>query len=489
MVYIHTLVVSVAFAHEVVKLNPIDAKFRLNFENVSLPANENMGLVGGTALYDIENWLSIGPGAYGALTGERGGFITIGMAANLQQQLIEHLLLDGGLFLGAGGGEGGYTLSGGGLMLRTHGGLYLTSRNFGNIGAGVSYIDFPNGAIHSFQPYVAYEYPFTMYAAPNWIQDYLTGDIPPANQEIALVYKNYFLQSTTGNLGLLGMQWMRDFYNNFFVSLESEGAVSGNNSGYMQILLGGGLRKKIFTKTIAKLIGEAGVAGGGGASTGGGLLLDGGLSLQQYLTNSIYISLLGDYAAAPSGDLRAYSAGVQLGYAFMTPDSADIGLDNIFDTSPYLPRTLRIRGTNQTYLQANEDWRHHHADETVNNLGIQLDYFLNKNFYLSGQGIAAYAGNAGAYMAGMVGPGVYLPLFKSPVFLDFEALAAAAGGGGLDINGGFALQGNSGIGVNIWNGLSIMAYYGYISAVQGKFKSNVIGGTLAYDFTMFSKST
>ncbi len=38
--------------------------------------------------------------------------------------------------------------------------------------------------------------------------------------------------------------------------------------------------------------------------------------------------------------------------------------------------------------------RTHRHDLSVDNLGLQADYFLAENFYLSGQGLAAYSGKA-----------------------------------------------------------------------------------------------
>lgn len=483
------------------KIEPIGARARLTLENVNLPEKEKMGFAGGTLLFDVNKYLSVGSAAYGAVTGQRGGFITIGMAANAQLPLFEHLLLDGGFFLGAGGGRGGYALAGGGLMLRGHGGLYLTSEKWGNIGAGASYIDFPSGTIHSFQPYISYEYPFDIYIAPNWISQYLDGSVAPASQELAVIYKNYFKSKTSHefyppggriftpsakDLGLLGMQWYRYLDDKFFITLESEGAFSGDSTGYMQILIGGGLRQKLFKRSFVKLLGQVGTAGGGAVATGGGLLLDGGASLQQYLTNSIYVAANGDYVYAPNGGLSVFSLGGQIGYGFTTPDK-DSYLEKITSNDPYASRSFRVRATNQTYLQASDNWRRFLVDQDVNNLGLQIDYFLTSNIYLSGQGIGAYDGGAGSYMAGLIGPGAYLPIFNSPLFIDFEGLVAAAGGGGLNFQGGFALQGNAGLGINLMHGLSIMGYYGYLGAVQGAFRANVIGATLGYNFTMFSR--
>lgn len=478
-------------------VKPTHGHFRLSYESLTLPHEENMGLAGSTLLFNINDWLSVGPGTYGAITGHRGGFITLGMAAGARRPLAEHLDIDGGVFVGAGGGDGGYTLVGGGLMVRAHLGAFITTKQWGNFGVGASYITFPNGKITSTQPYLAYEYPFEILKLNGWVDPLLSSrqDIPPTESEFDIIYKTYFVSPNVTNLSgssqyktidLMGAEWYHYINEHYFVKVESEGAMGGHSNGYMQILMGGGYRHAITDSSFLKIAGQLGVAGGGGVATGGGFLLDASIGLQQYLTHSLYVALNGGYTDAPTGNFNASSVGLQLGYGFDTPKvTADCV--PFSDLGGYKPQHLRVRTTNQTYFKGNSDWRHHHTNENVNLLGLQLDYFINKNYYVSGQGIGAYQGNAGAYMTGLIGPGVYLPLGKSPFFFDAEGLIGAAGGGGLDVGGGFAWQTNAGLGYKLSNAFSLLGYYGYINAPKGHLSANVLGVSLSYNFTLFSK--
>lgn len=63
----------------------------MTFENVSIPEEEDMGFLGGggTVLYDTSDWFAIGPGVYGAATGDRGGFITLGLAGEVKKNIID----------------------------------------------------------------------------------------------------------------------------------------------------------------------------------------------------------------------------------------------------------------------------------------------------------------------------------------------------------------------------------------------------------------
>lgn len=108
---------------------------------------------------------------------------------------------------------------------------------------------------------------------------------------------------------------------------------------------------------------------------------------------------------------------------------------------------LRVRAMNQTYLKASDQWRTREVDQSVNNLGFALDYFITPKIYLSGQGLAAYSGNAGAYMTGLLGAGVQQPISRD-WFLTAEGLVGAAGGGTMAKGNGAVWQLNAGFGVS-----------------------------------------
>ena len=56
------------------------AHARFSFERATFPGDEKVGLVGTTYLVDTAGvpGLSVGPAVYGAISGQRGGFFTIG---------------------------------------------------------------------------------------------------------------------------------------------------------------------------------------------------------------------------------------------------------------------------------------------------------------------------------------------------------------------------------------------------------------------------
>jgi len=460
-----------------------------------------MGMVGGDLLFDVSDQFRLGVGTYGAVRGERGGFITLGVAGEVRQRLSPSWLSHAGLFVGAGGGRGGGSpLTGGGLMLRADAGLTYETTGYGNFGFGVSHVQFPSGVIVSTQPFLQYEYSFYSLLSPGWLDSPTDTDsarintVQPDAHEFSVVARNYSIPSSVvrangqpqqGSMQLLGVEWLSYFDEHWFIKLESEGAMGGQNTGYMQILAGGGYRLPLSSSTALKLYAGGGPAGGGGVDTGGGLLLDAGVSLQQNLTERTALELSVGEVRTPSSSFQARSMALNLNYQFGLPD---VSSDAVpwSELSGFDTENLRVRVADQTYFKAAPQWRNQYVDQSVSNLGVQLDYFLSPHWFVTGQGLAAYAGKAGAYMTGEVGMGTQWPVSEH-WFVEGEALLGAAGGGGLSVGGGLVSQVNASVGYRLSKSLSVMGTAGRISALQGPFKANVAGVSLAYQFTGFAE--
>jgi hypothetical protein len=474
--------------------------FRTTFESVSLPGDEDMGFGGFTFLYDAVGGVSVGPGLYGAMTGERGGFITLGLSGELKKELSDRFSLSAGLFVGAGGGHGGHYLSGGGLMLRPHAGVTFRLGKNANLGIGCSHVEFPDGIISSTQPYFAAELPFEMLIETGWSDSHLlAGDpttrLPSSEREVSILYTSYRVPSSVRTvsgedahetIGLLGARWDVYIDRNAFLAILTQGAMQGRSDGYMQILFGGGYRFTPGRGTRLKLSFGAGAGGGGGVDTGGGLLVGGELAVQQDITDSIYLAVSGGYAYAPDGSFEALSTGLQVGARYDTPTVSG-GTYDPTGLSGYDRNLFRFRFAHQTYLNDNNYSRLHHTGESTDCLGFAIDYFPTKNLYLTGQGLAAYGGgNAGAYMKGLLGAGLQYSLGNSPVFIDLSALAGAAGGGGVSVGSGFVWQVNAGLGIHLTDAFSLLATVGHIDAPGGNFKATVAGASVGFRFGMFA---
>jgi len=477
-------------------LKPVATTFRTTFESWKISDDERMGMLGVNLLFDVHENIKLGIGSYGALTGERGGFITLGLASELQFPINDRWVARGGLFAGAGGGAGGYELAGGGFMFRADAGLTYRMGKWGNIGVGASWVTFPTGEIKSAQPYLMYEYPFYTPVSPGWRSASAgfstdSGSGVSANrQEFSVGWTGYKIPSSVTNssggpqndsMQLAGARWTTYLDDRWFLQFGADGAFAGDSAGYMQILGGGGYRLPLGPSTGIKAYAALGPAGGGAVATGGGLVYAGGLALQQMITDRIAIEVGVGGITAGSGDFRAWSAGVNLSYVFGMPSTRSGQMLSAEDLASYQTAPLRVRAMNQTYLKANDQWRTRDVDQSVNNLGFAFDYFVSPKLYLSGQGLAAYSGNAGAYMTGLLGAGVQQPLSRN-WFVMAEALVGAAGGGTLATGNGAVWQASAGLGYRLTEDLSVTLSGGRMQAFQGDFAANVVGVSLGYRF-------
>lgn len=482
---------------------PTPTAWRLTTETLNLPGQEKMSLAGGNLLFDVSERLRLGVGSYGAVLGQRGGFITLGVAGEVRERLSPSWRAHAGLYVGAGGGHSGQSLVGGGLMLRGDLGLSYETR-YGNLGLGLSHVRFPSGEISSTQPYLLYEYPFYSLiggagsaAGTGSVRDSRASAAPLAARphEFSFVLRHYQIPASVvrengqpehSSMQLMGIEWLTYLDERWFARLEAAGAMGGQSNGYMQILAGGGYRLPLMRGTALKFHAAAGPAGGGGADTGGGLLVDAGFSLQQQLSPRTSIELSLGEVWAPSRSFQAHSLALKLSHHFGLPAVTSAAPVSWRALDGFDPLHLRLRVAQQTYFGRSPGWRTGSADQPVGNLGVQIDHFLSPRWFLTGQGLAAYAGDAGAYMTGQLGVGTQWPV-SGRWFVEGEALLGAAGGGGLAVGGGLVGQLNANLGYRLSPALSLLATAGHIRAAGGDFRANVTGLSLAYQFTGFAQ--
>jgi len=480
-------------------IDATNSRVRFSYESVNLPVNEKMGFLGSTVLFDVNKWLSVGGGGYGALVGQRGGFITLGGAAEVRQEIASFAEVSSGFFVGAGGGHGGLELAGGGLMFRYHAGAEIKSERWGNIGGGVSYIDFPLGTVHSIQPYISYNYQFSTLIGHGWLNEPESdtfGYSPLAEQEFAMLVRTHSVRKGVvqsdgvtpqhKTINLMQLEWNRFLNDDYFLHVEAGGPMGGQSQGYMQILFGGGYRHALLDTTWLKFITSAGVAGGGGVETGGGLLVDASMALQQKLGDHLYAEIATGYTFSPGNSFKSINYAVKIGSHFNVPDfKGRVAMDELddFDFSH-----LRIRAAHQTYYKGSPNWRTRDQGLNIQLVGVQSDYIINDSLYLTGQIFSAYKGKAGAYIVGLVGAGVHIPV-AGALYLEAEAMGGPAGGGSLAVGGGLVWQSNAGIGYQFNENYNFIAQYGYMAAAtKGNFKAKVATFSLGYNFTLFTKN-
>ena len=451
-------------------------RIRSDYEIWQLEAEE-LGMAGWAFERSYANHSYIALQTWMAMQGDRGGFITLGFDGGYRFPVASSLLLDLGLYIGAGGGRGGYHLSGGGLMLRPHIATVWRGWNVADVAVGMSYVSFPNeGSIESVQPYLQVSVPYSHTGNKQASERhfFLSGfhSMAAVGRHISVAggVKNE-VGSEQKDFSLVGIEARAHVANGWYAKLETEGAAQGESTGYMQILGGGGREVLLAPQVILFIEAGIGGAGGGSVSTGGGVLIDGAAGLRWCVFDDYYIGISGGYLHAPDGELSGYTVACKIGYTVQYEDEFEASPGSL-KAEPF--KKTRIRYSYQHYEKRKENWRSHHPDENVGNVGVQLDTFFTEQLYISGQGFAAANGNAGAYMIGLLGIGFQQAIHQA-WFVSAECLVGAAGGGGLQMGSGLVAQWNAGIGIKLSETIGFQGYVGRLKAVEGQFDADIIG--------------
>lgn len=470
-----------------------ESMLRFTYDHLELPNGEHLGLTGGNYLLAVRPWLHAGIGVYGAVSGERGGFFTGGFEADLRQPLAGGFTLNGGCFVGGGGG--GAAPQGGGLMLRPHAEL-LYDTGYGSVGVGVSNVWFPNGDIDSTQVAFSYEYPFESLLAGGWLDDRAVARsaAPPTDnrtriarmREYSVTSQAYFPSSGQKNtagargdktIGLLGAEMRQYVSSSVYLELAAAGAATGDADGFAQVQLGAGYRYPLSGRNAFTAAVSVGAAGGGKVDTGGGFIaaVKGGFS--HWFGKQWAAGLQAGYVTAPGGDFHAPMVGMNLTYG---PDPGKPA----FTVDDWEAGWWQIRGGSQSYLPTGTIRKSGDDSDSVDLIAIKLDRMLTENFYLTGQALAAYEGEAGGYAVGLVGAGLTAPLWKgSPFFASGELLVGAGGGGNIASDGGLLLQPMAGLGWMFTPRAGILASAGVVAAPDGELSTAVADLALVYRFT------
>ncbi|MEP6877039.1 MAG: hypothetical protein ABI887_21975 [Burkholderiales bacterium] len=419
-----------------VRVESLPTSGTLGLEFVRLPHGERMGLVGGSLLFDIGGDWGVGPGVYGAATGERGGLFVGGMELQRRWGLGSGFSLATGLYVGGGGGAAAPV--GSGLMLRPALTLLKDIGPTFQLGLSLSSVRFPSGQIQSNQVGLMLGWRQEFIHLSGWGAITDASAIPSAGlgfDRMAATLSSYrFNDGSDRRLGLVGARAeRRSNVRGFTWGMEAAAAAKGDAAGYMEVLGTTAFSIAPFDATAPSWrIGtrlSAGMGGGGAVPTGGGLI---GKAVGTTEWSPLPGWTLGaDYGVVRSrGAFHARQAQVWLGV------DLEPGLDA--RTAP-LARVVRTEwvGALQHHTRVP---RSDGTRQSLDTIGLKLNRYVDEHFYLSGQTHSAFAGGAGAYSVGLVGVGVS----ASPTTswrLGAEALIGAAGGGGVTSAGGAITQG------------------------------------------------
>lgn len=417
-------------------------RFTLGGERMALPGGEGVGLVGASLLFDAGAGRWLGPAVYGAATGQRGGFYVGGAEVQQRWRLGPSTELAAGLF--AGGGGGAAAPVGGGLMLRPALTLW---QDLGPVqmGLGWSQLHFPTGEIRSRQGTLLL----------GWTKDYrhrAPGTSATSDRgglgfdRVALTVGHYRVDDAGAgrHIGLVGMRAERDLASTALVGgVEAAAAARGDAAGYMEILGHLGWHAAPLPQTVPSLRiglrGALGLGGGGGMPMGGGLFAKGSATISVRPRPGWTLGL--DLGRAQGHPLRARSSQLWL--------AADLEPPEVGTRDGAIPgERPEVRTEWVATLQHHARTARSDGDKrALDTVGIELNRYLGRHLYVTGQVHSAYAGGAGAFSIGLLGLGLSSAC-ALPWRAGAELMAGAAGGGGVVTGGGAVAQ------ARLWAGWS-----------------------------------
>lgn len=451
------------------------SEFRLGFEQATLPGNEAMGMVGASYLIQFAPGFYFGPAAYGAITGNRGGFFTVGGEVAWRHNLVSRLDMEAGVY-GGGGGGGGTSSVGGGLMIRPHVDLLWDIGGY-RAGISVSNVRFPNGSIDSNQVGLVFsaDSDFSYYSPSRIGQKVdVSGRSGVGFDRVLIttgVYRPRSVTAASSSIGYVGAR-LEQFYSPIlYRGIEAAGAASGGAAGYAEFLGTLGVETPLWDDKLA--IGARlaiGMGGGGAVSVGGGGLIKLGAYATVNLSRDTHLTLEGGYADAPDGDFRA-----RYGTANFVWD-----LDHPYASASQatIVGNEWTIGTEHYFAAAHKDGSKRDLDAVT----LKLNRYLTDAIYLTGQAHSAYGGDAGAYSVGLVGVGYRTRKFSYGLAAGAELMVGAAGGGSVDTSGGAVMQPMVYLGMDLTDAVALQLGAGRIKSLKGSLDSNIVDMSVSFSF-------
>jgi hypothetical protein len=464
----------------------------LSAERWQLPADETMGVTGLHLRRAFGEHFQLGIDSFAAVQGQRGGFITLGVGGEYRQPLTSHVDLEAGISVSAGGGRGGHELSGGGLLLRENLGLGFPVGSW-RWRAGISRVDFPNGGtIAGTQAYAGVERRFRGLSDPLSARDggfRLLEESIWTPTDIGVYGRQYRVRAGSltddgrvqPNFGVVGAEWRGTLSGPWYYAIDAGGAARGQSNGYMEIMGGIGVNLPLSPAWGLDAGVSVGAGGGGAVNTGGGVLLAARLGAQWRFDGRDILAIGYERMKAPDGRLEADGITISMKRRFGPDQIVKVPAHTDMDLESH---AVRLRVTEQQYHAASTAWSTRPIPN-IGVLGVQADYELSDLWYLTGQGLAAYRGESGAYMTGLIGAGMHRAI-TSHWQVEAEVLVGAAGGGGVAVASGAVGQVNAGLAYEWANDLGLHASVGRIRSLHGSFAANVIGLSFSYRTTLLS---
>jgi hypothetical protein len=470
--------------------------FRLSFEQIPVNSKENMGLVG--VQYEMQDFfirnIYFGIGGFGAITGDRGGFFTAGINPGIKYYLTKQVLLDMGIFLGAGGGASAFP--GSGKMIRPYFNVGydfldfqvfagLANSNISNKDTGtvlsVSFIKPINMLIHNNKQNNDYSLPINddeslhrnkINISPSFMVYQPDNGVKDRSQN--LMQKDVYL---------IGLELNYFANKNIYGVASLHGAASGGSDGYGKILGGIGCSYPINQNLFVFSQLMVGMSGGGAIDTEGGSIIQPEIGLEYIINKNLSAKTKIGKIKALYGDFQATS----LAFAFSFNNELYFPKDNQLKechikTDKLYKIPFHIDISNKTYMpdanSKNKAGKNYETQIDLVGLALVTEIHDSTKFYDSLSILAstywAYTGDIGAYAEGCLGLAMKKNILNRISVL-LQAELGCAGGGGVDIGQGFFSEYFLGLEYTINKEWAMDFRYGVMSSLdKDKFQANSI---------------
>jgi hypothetical protein len=472
---------------------------KIDFLSIEMPVAEipnekNMGFTGIHYNLLFKNSFYTGLGIYGSVSGDRGGFFTLGINAGIKKYFSSKFYIDTGFHFGGGGGKN--ALDGGGAFILPHLNLGYSFKKF-SINTGWSYVNFfDGGQIKGNQLNFGIEIPlnfeYSNYKSAekeisiDRLKETIWNQKPKINSLMVHFNNLKVLSESKSNnhikgktIKLAGFELTSYLNKNWFTFLKLDGAYDGIRAGYMDVILGGGYHlsmNKNSTNILAKF--GIGAGGGGGVDTKGGFLLYPDISIEQQIFKDIYVSVNKGFLLTPNKDFSTSTFG--LGIKYYLERNGVKTEKTSFTLGKFKGLDVIIK--QDIYFNAK---RMENPTEDLHQISVQVNLDLNKNIFVAGQTSFANFGNAGAYAEGLVGLGLKTASFfnNSTTFFT-QFLGGAAGGGNISTGQGLILKPSLGLDYQLSNTLNLRTSGGYVKAKGGELSSPFINFGIKYNISL-----
>jgi hypothetical protein len=431
-----------------------DGLFVLDYQDIQLPDNEEIDLLGFHILKPVNEWLYLGVGGYAPVSkGEYGGFMAFDVLLHAQRKVSGNLFVNGGLSFGGGGGGKSVSqsvqLSGTGGFARGYLGFGYEFENF-SAGVNISRMKFFESSIDGTQLNLFVQKPFS-YRTGSYSNSGKKFIVPRASSSgegsgdapesiISMGLDNYSqidpAGSYQGNIHTVDLQFShfltKETYWFFAFGVGYEGLPL-----YNQVI--GGIGARIAISPRVNLYGQVGIGSGGYApsiiDTGSGLLVYPKVSVEYMLNNNWGLGLTSGYLLAPDGSSENLTFGATLNYHFRAQDKATGA--NYPVEGKYVGYRFSISHETKFNMSVNGA-----ARENLNQVAIQTDRIVNDNFYVPIRASISYEAYRGypGYGEVLMGVGLQNKYDEANPFQYFGELQVGANVEGALLRAGIGLN-------------------------------------------------